>query len=79
MNSGGTVVYQTEGLPVKCVSGKVKNKFHVNINVQLICSWKSYVNVKLHILFCLFLDSEEFICRKNWHLSVYRWMAIIYF
>ena len=38
MNSGGTVVYQTQGLPVRCVSGKVKNKFHVNINIQLICS-----------------------------------------
>ena len=38
MNSGGTLVYPAQGLPIKCVSRKVKNKFHVNINVQLICS-----------------------------------------
>lgn len=53
MSSGGTAACLAQDMRVKCVNAKIKSKFHVNINVQLKYSCKTYVNMKSCISFCL--------------------------
>lgn len=56
MSSGGTAACLAQDMRVKCVTmqnAKIKSKFHVNINVQLKYSCKTYMNMKLCISFFL--------------------------